>query len=74
LQYLALLPSKTSDARHPQYYNEIEDLRARRAAANAKLAELKEASDDMYREMIANMDSMRASIDSAMKSAIAKFN
>jgi hypothetical protein len=56
-----------------EYYKEIEVLRARKVAASAKLVELKAASDDVYKDMIGNMDNMRESIDRAMKSALAKF-
>jgi septal ring factor EnvC (AmiA/AmiB activator) len=56
-----------------EYYKEIEDLNARKVAARAKLAELKEASDDVYRDMIGNMENMRESIDYSMKSAITRF-
>jgi phage shock protein A len=56
-----------------EYYKEIEDLSARKVAAKAKLAELKEASDDVYRDMIENMEDMRESTDHAMKSAFKRF-
>jgi hypothetical protein len=56
-----------------EYYKEIEVLRTRKVAASAKLVELKAASDDVYKDMIASMDDMRESTDHAMKSAIAKF-
>ena len=56
-----------------EYYKEIEVLRARKVAASAKLGELKAASDDVYKDLIASMDNMRESIDRAMKSTIAKF-
>jgi hypothetical protein len=48
-------------------------LRTRKVAASANLVELKAASDDVYKDMIASMDNTRESIDRAMKSAIAKF-
>jgi hypothetical protein len=48
-------------------------LRTRKVAASAKLVELKAASDDIFKDMIASIDNMRESIDRAMKSAIAKF-
>ncbi|MFT7384540.1 MAG: ketopantoate reductase [Urechidicola sp.] len=56
-----------------EFYKEIEVLRTRKVAASANLVELKAASDDVYKDMIASMDNTRESIDRAMKSAIAKF-
>jgi hypothetical protein len=55
-----------------EFYKEIEVLRTRKVAAGENLVELKAASDDVYKDMIASMDNTRESIDRAMKSTIAK--
>jgi hypothetical protein len=56
-----------------EFDKEIEVLRTRKVAASANLVELKAASNDVYKDMIASMGNTRESIDRAMKSAIAKF-
>jgi len=56
-----------------QYYKEIEELRSLQAAANDKLLELKESSDDAWEDLKAGVDSARDSLGQALRSAISRF-
>jgi alpha-beta hydrolase superfamily lysophospholipase len=56
-----------------EYYKEIEQLRTMQVAANSKLVELKDASDDAWEDLKAGMDSAWDSINNALKSASSRF-
>jgi hypothetical protein len=53
-----------------EYYRQVEKLRAMQKAANSKLAELKQASDDARENLTAGMDTSWNSLCSAVKSII----
>ncbi|QSR34526.1 coiled coil domain-containing protein [Marinobacterium iners] len=56
-----------------KYYKEIEELRSLQAAANDKLVELKDSSDDAWEDLKAGVDSARDSLGHALRSAASRF-
>ncbi len=56
-----------------EYYKQIEELRTMQKAANDKLAELKNSSDDAWEDLKAGVDNAQASLAHAIKSATSRF-
>jgi len=56
-----------------EYYKQIEELRSMQEAANKKLVEIKNASDDAWEDLKADLESAWDSLGNALKSASSRF-
>jgi len=56
-----------------EYYQQIDDLRAKQEEAQTKLDELKEASDDAWEDLKAGVNSARDSLGDGLRSAISRY-
>lgn len=56
-----------------KYYNQIEELQARHEEAAEKLAELKAASSDAWKDIKAGLENARVQLDNAMRNAASRF-
>ncbi|MCB2184195.1 MAG: coiled coil domain-containing protein [Desulfobulbaceae bacterium] len=55
------------------YNEEIEELRAMHAEAKGKLAELRKAGDDAWKDLKMGIESAKDSLGTALKSAFSRF-
>jgi len=56
-----------------EYYEQIDELRVKQAAANIKLRELMDASDDAWEDLKAGVESAWLSLGDSVKDAAARF-
>jgi len=68
----AMADKADADARL-EYYEQIDELRVKQAAANIKLRELTDASDDAWEDLKAGIESAWLSLGDSVKDAAARF-
>jgi len=56
-----------------EFHQKVEELKEKRAAANAKLTELKAASDDAWEDLKTGAESAWLSLGESVKSATSRF-